>query len=259
MDNNIFVWTKYEGMEPHRTGFTDRTIAEYFDYNNEYFEKFIYFYADRDGNPPFEPRSDALPDSPWMLEHKGQYIKTVGVIWGCDDECACYNAEVYDVFSNKMVRGARVDKQIWEGEFTIDNQPRATEDSLILYRRGLKVSDPELEARIEWQEGVEWDREIEVEESAQAEISELVNWLYDQDWGRVGGPLHIITDDGNLEDQHLWLCMQEIDKSPLYPNIHPKTEWEKAKCRHLIQLLVKLNISQRDAALRAAEAAPGAY
>jgi len=258
-ESQIHIWTKYEeNAEAHRTGHTDETLAN--GYSEEYLAKFIYFFADKDGNPPFEPRSNADPDSEWMLEHKGEYLKTVGAIWYCEDDvCGCYNAEVYDVFQNKVLPNARVHKGVWEGEFTTDHDSRATEDSIVRYRQELKKTDPEFEARIEWQNGVDWDRELEVSEEIQSEISELANWLYDQDWGRVGGPLHIITDDNNLEDSHLWMCMRSIDEDPKYPSIHPKTEVEKAKCRRLIQLLVPLNVSQRDTALRAAEQAPGPY
>lgn len=256
-ENKIYIWTKYEeNAEAHITGHTDPDFVT--SYNEEYLSKSIYFYADRNGNPPFEPRSDATPDSEWMLEHKGQYLKTVGQLWYCDDVCGCSNAEVFDVFQNKVIPNARVFKNIWEGEFTTDHDFRLSEDSIIGYRRELKATDPELEKRIEWQEGLDWDRELEVSEEVQGEINELANWLYDQDWGRAGGPLHIITDDNNLIDLALRYCMEDID-SHEYPDTKPGNEAEKAKCRRLIQLLTPLNISQRDAALRAAEAAPGPY
>lgn len=157
MSDQLYIWTKYdENLEPHRTSHTAETIEEYDWTNPEYFEKFLYFFADIDGNTP---------------------------------------------------------------DIAVAEVPEAT----------------------------------------QTEITELCNWLYSQDWGRVGGPLHIITDDGNVEDNHLAYCLKAIDENPMYPSIHPSTNGEKEKCRLLIELLQSLTVGGRYLALEAAERSGGAY
>lgn len=151
---DIFVWTKYDTHDEHHlTGHTAKTIEEYDWRNPQYFELFMYFFADEDGN---------LVDVP----------------------------------------------------------------------------------------------AAEVDEATQAEINELTDWLYSQSWGTVGGPLHIITDDNNLEDQHLDFCLVEIDRDN-YPSTTPQSEEDKAKCRRLIELLRVLTYGARHVALRTAEAVPG--
>lgn len=250
-DKRIFIWTKYEeNAEAHRTGHQEIHLVA--NYPQEYLDKYIYFFADIDGNPPFEPRSNATPDSPWMLEHKGEYLKTVAHIWYCEDDvCGCYNAEAYDVFTNKKLPNARVHKGIWEGVFTTDHDSRETEDSLIRYYQELRTSDPELWNKIEWQDGVEYNRQIDPSPEAQEEFTSLYKWLYTQPWGVVGGPLHIVTDDMNLENSHLGFCMTEIDRTE-YAGSSPQTDADKVKCRRMLELLRSMNLSQRNAAIETA-------
>lgn len=38
----------------------------------------------------------------------------------------------------------------------------------------------------------------------------LVRWVYRQEWGTVGGPFHIVLDDGNVKDAHVLFCADEI-------------------------------------------------
>lgn len=115
----------------------------------------------------FVPRSDQVPESDWMKEHKGEYLRTTAEVWYCDDEvCGCYKAEVDDVFRNKVTGNTYVFKQVWEGDFYTDHQSRKAENDLIRYRQKLKESDPELEASIIWQEGVEYSRDLSMEDNA---------------------------------------------------------------------------------------------
>lgn len=101
--------------------------------------------------------------------------------------------------------------------------------------------------------------EASVPEETQKQITELCNWLYSQPWGAVGGPLHIVTDDGNIEDSHLDYCLEVLDETPRYPDIHPTNKGEVEKCRQLLELLKGLTVGGRFLALEAAERSGGAY
>jgi hypothetical protein len=48
MSEKIYIWTEYDNQDAYRTGHNEESIREY---SNEYFETFIYFYADAEGNP----------------------------------------------------------------------------------------------------------------------------------------------------------------------------------------------------------------
>lgn len=43
------------------------------------------------------------------------------------------------------------------------------------------------------------------------EVRELIHALYELDGCSCGGPLHIVTDDGNIEDCHIRWCIDELD------------------------------------------------
>lgn len=95
----------------------------------------------------------------WMAEHKGPHLKTVGYVWECeDDECGCSQAVVVSYYRNKVVPNARVPINDWAGDFYTDHESGADLD-LAEYRRHLKATEPEREAEIEWQQGVDYDRE----------------------------------------------------------------------------------------------------
>ena len=53
----------------------------------------------------------------------------------------------------------------------------------------------------------------------------------------TGGLLHIVTDDGNLEDHNIWWCLEECNKHPERED----SEIGKLICNELL----KLNIEQR--------------
>ena len=96
----------------------------------------------------------------WLATHKGEYLYTVGMIWECgDDDCRCEQAQVIDYYANKRVRGV-VPIVVWEGTFTTADS-RADGDlspdaQLAAYRLSLRLSDPEREAAIRWQEGIQY-------------------------------------------------------------------------------------------------------
>lgn len=97
----------------------------------------------------------------WLAKHKGRHVRTVGYIWECgDDDCRCEQALVVDRWENRAVRGY-VTTGVWEGTFTTadgrhDGDP-SPERELAAYRRALRASNPEREAAIEWQSGVDYD------------------------------------------------------------------------------------------------------
>jgi hypothetical protein len=93
----------------------------------------------------------------WTLKHKGAYVRTVGMVWECGDECGCTQAVVFDDFANKVAGPRfRIPVRVWEGDFHTDHEDGADAE-LAAYRRDLAMSDPAREAAIEWQQGVDYD------------------------------------------------------------------------------------------------------
>lgn len=91
----------------------------------------------------------------WLEKHKGAYIQTVGMVWECgDDECGCTEAQIVAYYENKVVR-ARVPITEWAGEFHTEHEGGADEE-LAAYRRALREGDPQREASIIWQEGIDY-------------------------------------------------------------------------------------------------------
>lgn len=103
--------------------------------------------------------TDSAENDAWLREHKGDYIKSWGYVWTCEDECGCSQAQVVDFYQNKVVHSARVPITAWEGEFHTECEPGADAE-LAEYRRALRESDPEREAAIEWQRGVDYDTRL---------------------------------------------------------------------------------------------------
>jgi hypothetical protein len=98
----------------------------------------------------------------WLAEHQGRYVKTVGFIWECYDDCRCEQAQVQDIFENKTDRRFIVRRPVWSGTFTTEEgrlggDNPSPDAELAAYRRALRESDREREAAIEWQEGVDYD------------------------------------------------------------------------------------------------------
>lgn len=95
----------------------------------------------------------------WMRTHKGDHVRTVGMVWVCeDDDCRCSQAQVVSYYRNLVAPHARVPVLDWEGEFHTDGELGADAE-LAAYRRELKAEDPEREAAITWQQGVDYDAE----------------------------------------------------------------------------------------------------
>lgn len=96
----------------------------------------------------------------WLAEHQGRHLYTHGYIWECGDDCRCEQAQVVDYFENKTDPRWRVPVMVWEGTFVVgenydpgDPRPDA---ELAEYRRSLRETDPEREAAIKWQDGVDY-------------------------------------------------------------------------------------------------------
>lgn len=92
----------------------------------------------------------------WLAEHKGEYVDTIGLVWECgDDYCNCTQAQIVDRFKNRKVP-AVVSLLAWEGTFFTDREQGADAE-LAAKRRELARVDPDREAAITWQEGVDYD------------------------------------------------------------------------------------------------------
>lgn len=65
-------------------------------------------------------------------------------------------------------------------------------------------------------------------------IKAYISCLYKLDDGNccTGGLLHIVTDDGNLEDDHINWCLEECNKHPE----REESEIGKLICRELLKL-----------------------
>lgn len=118
---------------------------------------------------PFVPRSAQVPESDWMKEHIGEYVRTLGHVWRCgDDDCNCWQAQVSDIYTNRVLKAAFCFKGVWEGGYYSSDSrldpARLAENDLIAYRQRLKKEDPEFEAQITWQDGVDYDRNIALED-----------------------------------------------------------------------------------------------
>ena len=95
-----------------------------------------------------------MPDEDeWLRTHQGEYLRTVGRFWWCGDyECDCTQAVIVEYYRNAVVPIAQVPINIWSGPFHTEGEYAATWDELMAKREELRLSDPDLEARIEWEE-----------------------------------------------------------------------------------------------------------
>ena len=99
--------------------------------------------------------------SEWMDKHKGKLWRTSAYIWYCDDDvCGCYQAQHNDIWRNKVTGNTYITTGIWEGTFRTEHESAPCVDDLVRYRRELKKTNPELEARTEWQSGIDYDKEV---------------------------------------------------------------------------------------------------
>ncbi len=91
----------------------------------------------------------------WLVEHKGPYVDSIGMVWECgDDYCNCTEAQIVDRYRNLKTNGL-VLTGVWNGTFYTDGEQGA-EAELAEERRRLRVQDPEREAAIRWQDGVDY-------------------------------------------------------------------------------------------------------
>jgi hypothetical protein len=80
----------------------------------------------------------------------------------------------------------------------------------------------------------------------------LTNWIYEQDWGGVGGPLHCEIEDHNLEDQ--WFEKDEIERQAWHADLS-NLDWDN--CNRLYVLLKGMTVVQRAQTMMLAEDARG--
>jgi hypothetical protein len=72
------------------------------------------------------------------------------------------------------------------------------------------------------------------------DLDDLNRCLHEQPDGRVGGPLHIITDDGNIRDSDVAYCWRSLNTGD-----PEKNAIVRVLCREILQLLLQLTESQR--------------
>ena len=72
-------------------------------------------------------------------------------------------------------------------------------------------------------------------------IRELIKIIYNK-YSCVGGQLHIVLDDGNIENGHIEYCLQCIDKI--------EDQEERNIYRECVELLLKLSYSARKRLLK---------
>lgn len=86
---------------------------------------------------------------------------------------------------------------------------------------------------------------------AAARYHELVGRLYDFPTCGVGGPLHIVTDDGNVLDENLDFCEGELVSHWSIDEATPEdAEAIRAVSQEIIDLLRSLTVEQRKALVR---------
>jgi len=68
------------------------------------------------------------------------------------------------------------------------------------------------------------------------ELSKMVSALHVEE--SVGGPLHIITDDGNLKDSHIVYCYRNLEPEP-------RNTLVGTLCASILHLLTQLTEPQR--------------
>jgi hypothetical protein len=71
------------------------------------------------------------------------------------------------------------------------------------------------------------------------ELDELNRCLHEQPDGAVGGPLHIITDDGNVKDDDILFCFRNLEDNTSYSVV------VRLVAREMLRLLSLLTAPQR--------------
>ena len=76
------------------------------------------------------------------------------------------------------------------------------------------------------------------------DLNSLLTALYDTRQGGTGGPVHIVTDDLNVEDRHLDFCQRECED--------PFWTWEVTMLSlKILAVLSPMTSAEREAALKA--------
>ena len=71
-------------------------------------------------------------------------------------------------------------------------------------------------------------------------VRKLVDYLYNDLGERSGGLLHIVLDDGNLEDEHIKYCLNYIEEPE---NTDRK---DKQICLEIAKTLLKMSMYERN-------------
>lgn len=80
----------------------------------------------------------------------------------------------------------------------------------------------------------------------------IIAWVYEQNWGIVGGPLHVIADDHNLDDEYFEdpVLIHEPWQEALYRDVPDRG---KERCERVYALLKPMSPAQRAQVMRLVE------
>lgn len=76
------------------------------------------------------------------------------------------------------------------------------------------------------------------------ECAKLIDDLYNYPEGGVGGNLHIITDDWNIDDEHIQFCQDQVDK-----NDYDIPYGQLATEKRILELMTPMLIDERASVL----------
>jgi hypothetical protein len=93
-----------------------------------------------------------VPTDEWTQNHIGPFLHTVAEVWWCgDEECDCTQAQVHDVYRNRVTGISVIRVFVWEGDYHVglSFEPGETtaEEDLRAYYESLT---PERRAEIHW-------------------------------------------------------------------------------------------------------------
>lgn len=81
------------------------------------------------------------------------------------------------------------------------------------------------------------------------EAAALIGALYANPAGGTGGPLHITTDDNNVEDSNLAFCRKNIDEWTGYDSTPEQEHRAKVISDWILDLLEPMDLTQRQVAV----------
>jgi hypothetical protein len=85
----------------------------------------------------------------WLAKYQGAFIKAVGFVWHCGDDCECSQAQIIDYYTNKAEPRWSIPVTRWEGEFYSGGEGDPKSD-LSTKRAEMLASDADAEAIVEW-------------------------------------------------------------------------------------------------------------